>query len=147
MPRLQLSRHEPCALSKVEKWKWKVSRRNGRKRGPMNLTFTEPFHHTISLPISIDILSSIVIHLPSSHNAAGIVTQSLPFFRSTFAKFCVFLDPSTLVIVGCVNSPPAARGGQDAGITQPGAHLLAGPCIDYPWKRLESAQMTVSSPP
>ena len=30
--------------------------------------------------------------------------------------------------LGCVNSPPAARGSQEAGITQPRAHLLADPC-------------------
>ena len=31
--------------------------------------------------------------------------------------------------LGCVNSPPAARGSQEGGITQPGAHLLAVPCM------------------
>ena len=32
-------------------------------------------------------------------------------------------------LVGCVNSPPpAARGSQEAGFTQPRAHLLADPC-------------------
>ena len=30
--------------------------------------------------------------------------------------------------LGCVNSPPAARGSQEAGITQPRAHLLADSC-------------------
>ena len=30
--------------------------------------------------------------------------------------------------LGCVNSPPAARGSQKAGFTQPRAHLLAKPC-------------------
>ena len=30
--------------------------------------------------------------------------------------------------LGCVNSLPAARGGQEAGFTQPRAHLLADPC-------------------
>ena len=32
--------------------------------------------------------------------------------------------------LGCVNSPPpAARGSQEAGFTQPRVHLLANPCI------------------
>ena len=30
--------------------------------------------------------------------------------------------------LGCVNSPPAARGSQEAGFTQPRDHLLADPC-------------------
>ena len=30
--------------------------------------------------------------------------------------------------LGCVKCAPAARGGQDAGITQPGEHSLADPC-------------------
>ena len=31
--------------------------------------------------------------------------------------------------LGCVKRAPAARGGQDAGITQPRDHSLADPCI------------------
>ena len=30
--------------------------------------------------------------------------------------------------LGCVNSPPAARGSQEAGFTQPRAHSFAQPC-------------------
>ena len=30
--------------------------------------------------------------------------------------------------LGCVKRAPAARGGQDAGITQPRDHFLADPC-------------------
>ena len=30
--------------------------------------------------------------------------------------------------VGCVKRAPAARGGQDVGITQPGNHSIADPC-------------------
>ena len=30
--------------------------------------------------------------------------------------------------LGCVNSPPAARGSQEAGLTQPREPLLADPC-------------------
>ena len=30
--------------------------------------------------------------------------------------------------LGCVNSPPSARGSQESGFTQPKAHLLADPC-------------------
>ena len=30
--------------------------------------------------------------------------------------------------LGCVNSHPAARGNQEAGFTQPRAHLIADPC-------------------
>ena len=32
--------------------------------------------------------------------------------------------------LGCVKRAPAARGGQDAGITQPKDHPLANPCTD-----------------
>ena len=32
--------------------------------------------------------------------------------------------------LGCVKCAPAARGGQDAGITQPRDHSLAYPCLD-----------------
>ena len=31
--------------------------------------------------------------------------------------------------LGCVNSPPAAGGSQEAGFTQPRAHSFAQPCI------------------
>ena len=30
--------------------------------------------------------------------------------------------------LGCVNSPPTVRGSQEAGFTQPRAHLIADPC-------------------
>ena len=33
--------------------------------------------------------------------------------------------------LGCVNSPPATRGSQDAGFTQPRVHSLAHPCRVY----------------
>ena len=33
--------------------------------------------------------------------------------------------------LGCVNSPPTARGSQEAGFTQPRVHLLADPCTMY----------------
>ena len=33
--------------------------------------------------------------------------------------------------LGCVNSPPAARGSQEAGFTQPRTHLIADPCNDF----------------
>ena len=31
--------------------------------------------------------------------------------------------------LGCVNSTPVAKGNREGGITQPGAHLLAVPCM------------------
>ena len=33
--------------------------------------------------------------------------------------------------LGCVNSPPTARGSQETRFTQPRAHLLADPCSLY----------------
>ena len=37
-------------------------------------------------------------------------------------------------VLGCVNLPLAARGSQEAGFTQPRAHLIADPCITYRMK-------------
>ena len=33
--------------------------------------------------------------------------------------------------LGCVNSPPAAGGSDEAGFTQPRAHFFAQPCIYF----------------
>ena len=52
------------------------------------------------------------------------------YFAALFSRACSTANGWKLSL-GCVIRAAAAKGGQDAGITQPRDHFLAGPCISF----------------